>query len=313
MSFEDGLSSIPLIGGIFDDSEEKALNELKKNKALYDMIGLPQSAWETFNPEDYKAAGSLTPEAAQYQTTSEDPLTRSAQMSALAKMAGLSETGLSAVDDEAFAKAENMGARQARSSRESALQNAQARGIGGSGLEFAMREMGDEGGAQRAQDAALSRAAEAAKERALYTQAYGSQLAGMRDQDYRAASNNTDIINKFNQYNTAARNDAQQWNLNNQQTVANNNTQGHNQAQQYNQQGRRDIGQRAFDNSMRKADSQAGLNQKMADYYWDKQAKNQASRAAIGQAAGTGIGFAAGGPAGAKAGGAIGGGIGGAF
>lgn len=287
MGISKVLSSIPVFGGLFDDSDDKAREQLEKNRELYEGIDLPNIDWSNFTPEQFRSSGEYAPEMVQAQQLSEDPAVKSAQLSALMKMAGLSETGLSAVDEAGFNKARQLGQQVAKSASDAAIQNAEARGVAGGGLEFAMREIGNQGGAERSQQAALDQAAEAAKQRALYTQAYSQGLGNMRDQDYRTAANNNELINRFNQLNTTNRNQAQQYNLNASQNVMNANVQGRNQAQQYNLEGRRGAAQQGYDNQLKRASGIAGGNTDMAKSYYAEGAANQANRNALTGAAGS--------------------------
>lgn len=186
--------------GLFgkDPDFQPVYDNINRNRGMYESIGLPE--YTDFVPELYNT------ESVNYDLIDEDPVLRSQQVSALEKLAGLSSDGLSAEDQAAFFKARNMANRTARQGTEAAMANANARGIGGSGLEFAMRETANQEAATRAQEAAMEQAAASARNRALYTQAYGDQLAKVRGQDMNAESANTDIINKFNMSNTAQRN-----------------------------------------------------------------------------------------------------------
>lgn len=266
------VSSIPIIGGWFDDTEQKAMDALEKNQSLYGSILTPDL--EKMLPEEYKWLQDYAPEKAEAQTVSEDPLTRSAQLSALSKMAGLSETGLSDVDQAAFEKARNMAGQIAHSGSAAALQNAQARGVGGSGLEFLMREQAGQNAAQQAQEAALAQASQAAQMRAGYLNQYMQGTSNMRDQDYRTAAGNMGILNQFNQANTQAANEAQQFNIGNRQNVANQNVQAKTQASQYNN----NIANQTFQNQMTKANGQAGANTGVAQGYAAQNAANSAER-----------------------------------
>jgi hypothetical protein len=67
-------------------------------------------------------------------------------------------TGLSAEDQLNFEKARSLGAQQSQQGAQAALQNAAARGVGGSGLEFGMREQANQEAANRAQTAGLEQA-----------------------------------------------------------------------------------------------------------------------------------------------------------
>lgn len=212
------------------------------NRRLFQNIRLPEYAQlipELYNNESFN-----------YELLNEDPALKSAQMQALAKMAGLAEDGLSAEDAAGFAKARDMGAQMARGEREAAMQSAQARGVGGGGLEFAMREIANQGGAQRAQNAGLEQAAQSARQRALYNQAHLQGLGDVRGQDYRANSANTDIINRFNQMNTQQRNQTGMANVDKRED-----------AFRYNE----GIKDKNYNNQMRRAEGLAGINNRQGE------------------------------------------------
>lgn len=297
----DFVSTMPVVGGYFDHSDEDAMDQLRRNQSMFENINMPDL--QNYTPEELKYLGDYSPEAAQYGQVSEDPRLKSAQMSALNKMAGLADSGLSAEDQLGFQKAREQGAQMARSGTEAALQNAKARGIGGSGLEFAMREQAGQGGAQRSQMGALETAAAAARQRALYNQAFGDMAGQVRGQDYNVNAKNTDIINQFNQANTQNRNTAQLRNLDNRQGVVNQNVGNRNQAQLQNNEYR----QQQFNNQMTKARGVAGANDEMAQAYYAQGAANKDKRKQTGAAAGAIVGGIFGGPMGGSMGSQVGG------
>lgn len=254
-------SQTPFIGEFVDDTGDKAASEMRDMRRTYDAIGLPSTKWEDFRPDLF------TPEMAQYALTSEDPLLRSAQMNALEKMSALSSEGFGAEDEYAFGRARDLAGNIARSGNQAAIADAERRGVSGGGMEFAMREAANQQAAERAQEAGMARAAEAAKARRDALVAYSQGLSGMRSQDYQVNSGNTDIINEFNQRNTATRNAASEANVNTR-----------NQAQQFNQQGRRDLDQQRFDNQITRAGGQAQARQGMANVYAAQNAANADAR-----------------------------------
>jgi hypothetical protein len=258
-----------IFGGGDDSGFKEANNNIAKNRALLDAIDLPQ--YQEFNPElyDYQSAN--------FETLSEDPLLRSQQIQILNKMAGLSETGLSDVDAAGFQQARDDGAQMARAGRESAMRDAVNRGVGGSGLEFALREMGNQGGAQAAQQAGLGVAAESARGRQAYLKAFGDATGQMRDQDMRLESANKGIINEFNRLNTQGRNQAMQGNVD-----------ARNSAFQYNQ-GLKD---KRFNNEMSKATGQMNLNNQQTDIALAKEEQKRRQRGALMGTVGAGVGAA---------------------
>jgi hypothetical protein len=288
------LTGIPLVGGAFDETEEKAMEELRRNQALYE--GLQDPSFANYNPEGYQYLGDYSPEMMDAETISEDPSLRGSQMSVLEDLAGLSKTGLTDVDALGYEKARDLGNQMARSGTQAAIQNAAARGVGGSGLEFAMREIANQEGAERAQNAALEQAAESARQKALYTQAYGNMLSGVRNQDFGVNRANTDILNQFNQMNTQNRNEAAQYNLGNRQNMANANVDNRNKAFQYNQ----GMKQQAYDNKLKKLAGQTGANTGMAGGYAAQNAAQNAERNANTALVVQGVSAAAGSPKGAR-------------
>jgi len=267
-----------------DSGIDAAIAANRKNASLYSNLATPQ--FKDFTPEQMK---NIT---ANYSTINEDPLIKSAQMSALAKMSGLADTGLTDADMAGYQQARDIGNQAQASGQAAALQNAQARGVGGSGLEFAMREMANQGAASKAQNAGLQQAADAARQKALYQQAYGSQLSGMANQENNLAGQNAGIINQFNAMNT-----------NNQNATNRANVQANNQAFQYNQ-GQQ---QQNFQNQMSKANAIAGVNNQAGQIGAAQDAINKGKQGAIGGLIGAGIGYYGTGTAdGAKTGAGIG-------
>lgn len=274
---------LDILTGGGDKGFDSATDALNRNRGIYDQIELPE--YQEWTPELYN------PESSSYALTSDDPLARSAQLSALAKMSGLADTGLSDADQAGYTKAINSANQLARSGNAAAINNAAARGVGGSGLEFIMREQANQDAAQRAQEAGLQVAGDSAKQRALYNQAFLSGTSQMRDQDYKTNANNASIINQFNQNNTNARNQASQYN-----------TGLKNDAFQYNQ-GLKD---KRYNNEIAVADRKAGFNNREAEISAAEEEARKKRNSAVGGAIGAGIGGAYGGWQGAQAGAGIG-------
>lgn len=270
-----------------DNSFNDVRATIERNRALFDNIKDP--TYSNLNPELFNY------DTANYELVNENPLVKSAQMSALAKLAGLADSGLSDADQASFAEAQRQGNQLKKAGTLAAISNAQSRGVGGSGLEFAMREMNNQDSADRAQKAGLETASNAAKQRALYNQAYADNLSKQRQQDYQTEAQNKSIINQFNQYNSQNRNAINQANVN-----------ARNNAFMYNE-GLKD---KTFQNQMNRANSMAGINNQLADVTLKENARRNAQRGAMFGLIGAGVGAAYGGPAGAGAGYGIGNGVG---
>jgi hypothetical protein len=266
------LAGLPIVGGLFDDSQDKAQQELAQNKKLYDSLVTPD--FKEYDPERYDLVGTYKPEEMTADTINEDPSLKNNEMMTLDRLRGLSETGLSDVDNLGYERARQEAGQISNAGTEAALANATARGVGGSGLEFGMREKASQDAAQREQDMAAQQAAKAAEMRAAYTQAYGGMLGNVRGEDYRTAAANTDILNKFTEANTTNANYAQQYNLGQKQGVANANVQNKNQAQQYNN----DLDQREYDDQLKKVSGQAGAGQAVAQGYAAENAANKSTQ-----------------------------------
>lgn len=223
------------------------LQTLANSRGQYDGIQTPNLTWNTYSPDQ------VAPRSSQATTVQDDPMVKSAQMSALAKMGDLSNTGLSDVDQQGYAQARDLGNQMANSGTQAAMQNANARGIGGSGTEFAQREIANQQGAQRSQQAGLQQASDSARQRALYNQAYSNALGGMQQQQTGLNAQNAGILNQFNQANTNAANQAQYYNTGN-----------NNQAQLTNTQGRNNVAQGNFNNQLGLAGAIQNSNKDLA-------------------------------------------------
>lgn len=139
---------------------------------------------------------------------SEDQALRQKQIDNLDYLKSMSEGKINAQRELDLYRAIQDANAMARARDEAALQSAQARGVGGGGLEFTMRQQGGQDAANRLQQAQMASAAQAALERLQATGQLQSGLSGMRDQDYRTNAQNADIINKFNVMNSARRQEA---------------------------------------------------------------------------------------------------------
>jgi hypothetical protein len=152
-------------------------------------------------------------------------------------------------------------------------------------MEFAMREIANQGGAQRAQQQGLQQAADSARQRALYSQAYGDSLSRTRDQDFRTSQGNTNIINDFNRANTQGRNA-----MNNANVGLRN-------------EGLKD---KNYSNQVGKLDRQIGFNNQQAQISAAQAEQERKRNAAMMGAIGAGAGAMVGGPAGAGVGYSVG-------
>lgn len=215
-------------------------------------------------PEDAKAA--LAGESAMSGITL-DPSLKAAQLDALAGLQDISGNGGMTLSDQSnLNKIQDQINTSARGSREAILQNAQQRGMGGSGLEMLSQMQNQQDAATRASQQGTDIAAQA-KDRALQALIQGGETAGnIRGQDFNEkaqVAGAQDAISKFNAQNqqqvnianTAARNNAQAANLQNKQNIANQNTNNANTQQQYN----KNLKQQDFQNQLQIANGRNGV------------------------------------------------------
>lgn len=248
------------MGFFFSDDDQQwddALRNNNENRNLYEQIALPE--YDEYVPELYDA------ESYNHELIAEDPMLKSKQMSNLNLLEQLASQGLSAEDELGFMKARDMGAQQARSGTGAAIADANARGVAGGGMEFAMREIANQGGAQRSQQAGLEQAAASARQRALQAQAYQQALSQSRGDDYRVNAANTDIMNDFNARNTSQRN-----------AISNANVDHKNSAYGVNE----GIKDKKYQNQLQQADRRAGMNDRDAELRMGRADQNRRTQQA---------------------------------
>ena len=220
-------------------------------------------------------AYQFVPEEAKYTLAQESPEFKARQLALLDRLSQLGETGLSDADKASYSQGINQ-ANQAARQRSGALMNEmRARGQGGSGLEYALREQAGQEAIGRQAQQGLAQAGDSARQRALYQQAYGQALSGQRDQDFRSKAANADVINQFNQLNTQNRNAAMQGNL----------------------QRQNDVAQQNFQNYLSRITAGNSANEGMAKAgAANAAAQNQFQNSLIGAGAQSGMGYAGYGP-----------------
>jgi len=201
---------------------------------------------------------------------------------------GLSEQGLSPEDEAVFARAKAQANQQAAAQNQTILNQMRERGIGDSGAALAMRQQATQDAIGRQAQANMDQAAASARQKALYTQAYGGALGDVRNQDYRTQAANQDAINSFNAAGMQAQNQAAMVN------------------QQARQQHENQRAQQALQGALAPVEA-------YQNWYLGQGTKNKQARQALGGLVGTGIGAMAGGGAGAQIGQNIGSNIGGGF
>jgi hypothetical protein len=119
-----------------------------------------------------------TPSASQLDSTEG----QQAQRQALMQMQQWGQGGLTATDRSALESTRGRDMQASGAAQRGLMQQAQARGIGGSGLDFASRQMAAQSGQQQSSDAE-SQMLQGAQQRALQAMGASAQLGGqMRDQ-----------------------------------------------------------------------------------------------------------------------------------
>jgi hypothetical protein len=218
------------------------------------------------NPEEAQA---ILLEQSKMGSITLDPRLKEQQMASLAALQELaSGGGMNTADQSMLSRIANQENAQARGQREAILQNAQARGLGGSGIEMLSNMINQQESVNRKSQRDLDVAA-MAQQRALEAMMQSGQLAGqMSQQDFGQQSQIAqaqDAIARFNaqnqqnqvNMNVQNRNQAQQQNLANKQQVANANVMQRNQQAAQNA----NIQQQIFENELRKRGGQAGIGQ----------------------------------------------------
>lgn len=309
MGFGDALGGIVggLIGGAISGGDSRTARE-SADKAYQELlnIGAPPETAKALVLQQFSSAGVLTPEMEQYiqqgpsqvEAITEDPALKERQMSALNLLAQRAESGgLNPEDRAKYAEIRDQLAREQNAKQQQIVQQYQMRGMGGSGAELAAALSNQQAGANQASQAGNQLAA-AASQNALQAALQSGQLGGqIRQQNFdvnKARASAADEMNRFNvqnrtaqqSRNVGARNQAQQFNLTNNQQLANANVAMGNQETQRQNQAKVDD----WNNQVKLAKLKSGAYNDQAE---DFNKRAQQTRDQYGQIGGT-IGQAAG-------------------
>lgn len=259
-------------GGSSDSSAAavKALQGLQTPDVEAMRVNLQRQVQQgLISPEDAEAVIVQQTEMANVST---DPRLRQAQMAALG---GLQETvdtqGMSAADRYAMQQIQDQSAQQERGQRASILQNAQQRGVAGSGLELASQMQNQQESASRAANQGFAVAAQAQQAKLQALNQLGTLGGNIQGQDFSQQAQIAaakDAISKFNatnqqnqmNLNVGARNEAQLANLQNKQNIANANVDIANTQESVN----KGLAQQDFENQYKKAGGVANTLQNQA-------------------------------------------------
>lgn len=201
-----------ILGGIAGYNNANALDE--------ELLGINPTAG--FSDADYQTVGyegDFTPtlfddpEAAQYQTISEDPRVRQVEMDALQSMIDRASGAADAKSNAAQFGAMDEANQLARG-REGAIRQSMARrGQTGSGMDAVLQAQAGQSAANRARAGTQDAVTNAAIEKMLANNQAMAGAGSVRGQDFQRNAANSDIVNRFNQFNTQARNAARQANV----------------------------------------------------------------------------------------------------
>ncbi len=285
-------SAISGLGNLVTGGQQKA--SLDSQKAAIDALKslqLPDIETMKIHLQDLVSQGKITPEQAntflqqntQLAGISTNPAETQAQLEALQGLQNISnEGGLTAIDQAKLGQIKTQEDVQARGAREAILQNARARGVGGSGLELESQLMNAQNAATDQSQRDLDVGA-LAEQRALQALIAGGQLGGQMQQtefgQKAQIANAEDAINRFNaanqqaqeNYNVGNVNAAQAANLANEQNIANSNVGTRNTQETFN----RNLPEVAYQNAYQKAGGTANA--------YTSQAAQQAAAAAQNQ------------------------------
>ena len=216
--------------------------------------------------EQLVSQGTISPEEAQtimqdpsaFNNIQTNPEFEQAQMMALSQLQDIgSQGGLTKTDRARLGQIKTQEDTSNRGRREAIMQNANARGMGGSGLELASQLQNQQDSASRTSQRNMDVGA-LAEQRALDAIMQSGQLAGgMQNNAFNqqaASAGANDAISKFNAQNSQAqinqnvgnRNAAREANLANSQNIANQNVGLRNQSQMHN----KGLVQQQFNNDM---------------------------------------------------------------
>lgn len=279
------------------DAQSRAVDALNN-------LQLPDPEKMKIYLQDLVSQGKITPEEAntylqentQLAGISTDPALQKAQMDALFGLQDISNNGgLTAQDLAKLGQIKSQEDTQARGAREAIIQNANARGVGGSGLELAAELQNQQNAATDQSQRDLDVGA-MAEQRALQALIQSGQLGNQIQQtsfgQQAQVANAQDAINQFNtqnqqqqaNLNTGNANAAQAANLANAQAISNANVDKANAQEQYN----KNLPEVNFQNAYQKAGGTASALQNQAAGYSAQGANTQKVVGALGSAAAVG-------------------------
>ncbi len=284
-----------LIGGLSDlisgGNQSKAAGASQASVDALNSLQTPDVTKMQLQLETLVQQGQITPEEAELYLQQEsamndielDPALKQAQMDALSSLQDISSSGgMTAMDKALLGQIQTQEQTASRGAREAIIQNAQARGLGGSGIELMQQMQNQQDSATRQSQRDLD-VAGMAQSRALEALQAAGNLGGQIGQQQfgqqaQVASAN-DAISRFNtqnsqdvsNLNTANRNATQAANLAEKQRIADANAATRNQQQEYNKQ----LAQQDFENRYKKAGGVANAYQAQTQQFNNAGAANK--------------------------------------
>ena len=214
-----------------------------------------------------------------------DPKLRENQSKVIDELSELAETGMSDEDMAKRRQLQRQVAQDEQARQKSIIQNLQERGLGGSGLELALRSASSQESARRASEGADRLTSDMAERRRNALAQLSESAGRLRSQDYgeqKDLASTRDTIAQFNalqRANTANQNLQLRQGLENQRSAQN--------RQMYGNLG--NLQQQRFSNEMQKAGAYANATSPIAQMQARNVAKSQGPLGMIGTLAGAGM------------------------
>lgn len=280
--------------------------ERQKLENLMNKIQQPNFDASALQPEEYKVVQQFSPQGSSFIEEKDPLLTRadsegakagrSAQMAALQKLVGLSQSGSDPMLELQTRQALDQAGQSNRGRVGAITESFARRGQGGGPQEMLAQLLGSQQANEQATNSATSLAIEAER-RKLQSLMDSANLGGtVRREDVQLEGQNNDILNQFNQRfasnkqrwqdnQAALANDAQKFNIGQIQGAADKNTSTNNSFMARNQDTRNSIEGKKYDAEMAKLGQQTNLgNMARQDIAAGTQANNSAISGAAGGA-----------------------------
>jgi hypothetical protein len=255
---------VGLLKGLFggeSDEEKAARLQLENAQQQFEDQPAYNAPALDYNPNAYAA-----PETPEGQTISEDPNIKAAQMSALNSMLTRSNEGLTAEERRQQDLSRRKQEQTTQGAEEAIIANMAARGLGGSGMEYALRQQAAQNAADTASQGGLAREATNADQKLAALNNLLTGAGQVRGQDFTVNKTNADIVNDFATENSRRRN-----------AISAANTELANNAQMSNKQAGREDYKTAYEQDVAKRKALAGQGETMADFYGQQDVANTAN------------------------------------